>query len=260
MKDYGESKQLQFLNKTYSFIKDCIGESPADVFILDNRKTSEKLFLKISSKDFSFTTYSVEREMLVLKWLADKTDVPTVVDYFENEDYQFLLMKSIIGLPILDTAPSGNTIVDSFVNGIKTFQSINVDDCPFDSSMKKRLKELKYLVNKNLAAFDDFYESELPFDSPEDLISYLENNMHPEEIVFSHGDFQESNIFISKKLGFIDWGRGGKADKWCDIAHAYQNIKEQLEDQKYINRFFEKLELEPDWDKINFHLWLDELF
>ncbi|MBN2627015.1 MAG: aminoglycoside 3'-phosphotransferase [Spirochaetales bacterium] len=260
MKDYGHSPQMALLMGRYAFARDRIGQSPADVWILTNGKTGERLFLKISSRSFASTTYSVEREMGVLKWLDGKKSVPSVLDYFENENYQFLLTAPMAGTAIIEKKISPNDFIDSLAQGIRALQSVPLEDCPFDSSLDTRMGELKYLVKEKLAAFDDFYQAGLPFYAPEDLINYLESHRYPEEPVFSHGDYQDSNIFISDALGFIDWGRGGRADKWCDIAHACRNIKERWGDGKYTSRFFENLELEPDWERIRFQLWLDELF
>ncbi len=260
MKDYGNSAQWERLGNNYTFARDRSGQSPADVWILTNGKTGERIFLKVSSRSFASTTYSVEREKGVLKWLDGKISVPPVLDYFENENYQFLLTAPIAGTPILEKITSPIDFIDSLAQGIRDLHSIPVQDCPFDSSLDMRLGELSYLVKERLAAFDDFYQAGLPFDTPEDLINYLNGCRYPEEPVFSHGDYQGSNIFLSDALGFIDWGRGGRADKWCDIAHACRNIKERWKDEKYMDRFFENLELEPDWERIRFQLCLDELF
>ena len=82
-----------------------------------------------------------------------------------------------------------------------------------------------------------------------------------DELVFSHRDFCLCNILLNEgNLGYIDFGRAGIADKWYDIAFCVREIKDWSNGDKYINTFFELMELKPNWDKINYYIILDELF
>ncbi|GFN34540.1 phosphotransferase [Tepidimicrobium xylanilyticum] len=60
--------------------------------------------------------------------------------------------------------------------------------------------------------------------------------------------------------GFIDLGRGGIADIYQDIALAVRSFKNKFKTDKYIDLFFEYLGIEPDWERINYYILLDELF
>ncbi len=55
----------------------------------------------------------------------------------------------------------------------------------------------------------------------------LKTEKPEEELVFSHGDLGDSNIFVKdgKVSGFIDLGRSGRADKWYDIAFCVRSIQ-----------------------------------
>lgn len=69
--------------------------------------------------------------------------------------------------------------------------------------------------------------------------------------------------------GFIDLGKTGIADKWCDIAICYRSLS-----HNYSGRYhggtvysgydelslFRELGIEPDWKKIRYYILLDELF
>lgn len=102
------------------------------------------------------------------------------------------------------------------------------------------------------------------------LLSWLEANRPEEELVLSHGDFCLPNIFLEKEKlsGFIDLGRMGLADKWQDIALCYRSLKHNFEGYyggKVYEGFdpdilFEALGIEPDWQKLNYYILLDELF
>lgn len=82
-------------------------------------------------------------------------------------------------------------------------------------------------------------------------------------MVFSHGDFGDSNIFVKNDQvsGFIDLGRSGKADVWYDIAFCVRSIQNDLGNEKeYLDLFFDLVEVDPDWDKIKYYILLDEMF
>ena len=253
--------RLRALCDTYQVEEDCLGESPAEVYRLT--RNSDTLYLKIGRREFSITTYSVAREKDIMLWLSQRIRVPEVLDYQENDEYQFLLMQQLDG-EALYKKMSCNILefVDIFAEAIKQVQAIDIADCPFDSGFDTRLSELKYLLNNELIAYEDFATSSLPFNNPEALYQYLLTARFPESTVFSHGDMSDANIVVDTQgdLGFIDWGRGGCADVWTDVAHAARNIREETGDEKLAERFFERLRVDEDKQKIKYHLWLDELF
>jgi aminoglycoside phosphotransferase len=257
-------KALSDLFNTYQVEEDLEGESPTEVLKLIG--PSETLYLKIGHQKFSTTTYSIAREKDVMLWLSERVKVPKVLDYLENDKHQFLLMKQLEGKMLYDKWKNGeynsHEFVDTFTEAIKQLQAIKIDDYSFDSSLDVRLSELKYLIDNDLVAYDDFVNSKLSFNSPDDLRQHLLATRFPECSVFSHGDVNDANIIIDNQgdIGLIDWGRGGCADVWCDIAHANQNIWEETKDRTLMQRFFKKLEIEEDEQKIKYHLLLDTLF
>ena len=68
--------------------------------------------------------------------------------------------------------------------------------------------------------------------------------------------------------GLIDLGGTGVADKYQDIALCYRSLKHnfdgsyggEVREEFNPDLLFEKLGIEPDWDKIRYYLLLDELF
>lgn len=71
------------------------------------------------------------------------------------------------------------------------------------------------------------WEEDTPFKDPRELYDFLKTEKPEEELVFSHGDLGDSNIFVKdgKVSGFIDLGRSGRADKWYDIAFCVRSIR-----------------------------------
>lgn len=245
----------------YSIIKDTIGMSPTKVFKLVNNK--DVLYLKVGHKRYKGTTYEVKREAEGLFWLQDKLLVPKVIQFEESDEYDFLLMSKAEGSYLSEKKNlSPKKIVEIYVESIKLVQAIDISSCPFNSDISSRLLELDYLLRNNLAAEKDFYEGNTPFSTIEELITFLKKNSPKEELVFSHGDLCDSNIFVNDKhiCSLIDWGRGGKANKWYDIAFCVNNIREELGSEKFVDLFFDLLCVEPDWNKIRYFVYLDELF
>jgi len=254
-------EQLSVLCNNYQVEEEFEGESPTEVFRLT--RNSDTLYLKIGHKKFSNTTYSIAREKDVMLWLSQRLRAPKVLDYLENDEYQFLLMNKLDGEFLFEKKETNPyEFVDIFAEAVKQVQAISAADCPFDSSLDIRLSELKYLIDNDLAACDDFVTSGLPFNHPEELYQNLLATRFAECKLFSHGDMSDRNIVIDSRgnIGFIDWGRGGCADVWGDIAHAARNIRDETGEEKLVQRFFEKLQVAEDKQKIQYHLWLDVLF
>lgn len=108
------------------------------------------------------------------------------------------------------------------------------------------------------------------FENPAALLRWLWAHRPEEEPALSHGDYCLPNVFLDggNVSGFLDLGRAGVADKWCDIALCYRSLS-----HNYSGRFhsaaysgyddlllFKALGLEPDWQKIRYYILLDELF
>ena len=102
------------------------------------------------------------------------------------------------------------------------------------------------------------------------LLNWLVDNKPKKELVLSHGDFCLPNIFINndKISGFIDLGRIGIGDKWNDIALCYRSLKWNAQGRYGGNGYpkltpdmlFDALEIEPNFEKIEYYTLLDELF
>ena len=82
----------------------------------------------------------------------------------------------------------------------------------------------------------------------------------PDSVV-THGDFSLDNLLIKdgEVIGCIDTGRVGIADRYQDLAILLNCLTEF--DAALQERFLKQYGIdEPDQDKLQFHLLLDELF
>ena len=254
------SNNLSNILRKYTINKDEIGLSPAKVYKITS--PNEILFLKYSQNIYKPTTYCIGRETSVINWLNGKINVPKIV-FFENyQSNDFVLMTGLKGSMLEECDLSPSVYINYMVRALNELQSIDIKDCPFESNVTFRLNELRYLLDNNLADINiNNWEESTEFSSSEELYKWLCNNKPKEDFVFSHGDLCGSNILIeNNEIGYIDLGRAGKADKWYDIAFCVREITDWENKEKYINEFFTLLEIEPDWDKINYYILLDELF
>ncbi len=83
-----------------------------------------------------------------------------------------------------------------------------------------------------------------------------------EDLVFTHGDYCLPNIIINNGdiSGFIDWGRGGIADRYQDLALAARSLAYNF-DAEWIKLLFKEYGIENiDYSKIEYYKLLDEFF
>ena len=199
---------------------DEIGMSNSTVMVFEDK------VLKIQPE-----TEETKKELIMLEWLAGKLPVPKQICHVSEQGRSYLLMSKIKGKMSCTDEYMENPklLVSILAQSLKRLWEIDIAECP---------------VRREL-------------------------NKPGEELVFSHGDFCMPNIFIQngELAGYIDLGRSGVADKWQDIALCYRSLKDNFSG-KYAtkiyeefdpNLLFEELGVEPDWNKINYYMLLDEL-
>lgn len=241
----------------YKVVREPLGLSPAEVYRCDS--PDDILYLKGISDAYAGTTYSVTRERDALLWLRGRLRVPEVLDFARGDGWSWLLMGELPGTPIDSFANKPEEYVALLAAGIRLVQAVEIADCPLDSRLNTRLQELRYLLDHGLADTDPaHWEADTGFADPEALYSWLLENRPVEDPVFTHGDFSANLLVEDGQPGFLDLARAGVADRWYDIAFCVRDIREYCPD--YLDRFFRLLGLRPDWEKIRYHILLDELF
>lgn len=246
----------------YSF--DDVGMSDSTVVLLHDK------ILKIQA-----INEEAENEYHVMKWLQDKLPVPQVLGFERDDRKTYLLMTKVPGeMACADRyMQNPDQLTTILAEGLQMLWKIDISSCPFTWNLEKKLQIAKHTVENNLVDMDNTEPDtfgENGFKDPAHLLEWLNHNKPEDELVLSHGDFCLPNIFIQngKVSGYIDLGRSGIADKWQDIALCYRSLIHNF-DGKYNGKhypgfhasmLFEKLGLEPDWEKIRYYILLDELF
>lgn len=249
-------------NKPYTI--DDIGMSGNQVLIF------EDMVLKIEE-----ISASVERQVLMMRWLEGKIPVPKVIAYEVENGKSYLLMSKVGGVMSCDTyyLKHPEELLEVLATGLRMLWEVDVKECPCVRDVDAVLQEARVQVENGWVDLDNVEPTtfgEDGFENPEQLLEWLENHRPSFEPVLSHGDFCLPNIFLAdgKVKGFIDLGKAGVGDKWNDIAICYRSVKHNFDgtyggkvyDDFNPDMLFDKLGVEPDWEKIKWYLLLDELF
>ena len=243
---------------------DDVGMSDSKVIVFDDK------ILKIPN-----TSEEAENEFRVMEWLQGKLPVPKVLGYEKDDKNTYLLMTKVPGeMACADKfLKDPDQLTTILVAGLHALWQVDINSCPCNWNLERKLQKAKYAVANNLVDIEDAEPDtfgENGFENPNHLLEWLLSNKPEEELVFSHGDFCLPNILIEngEVSGYIDLGRTGISDKWQDIALCYRSLLHNF-DGKYTGKqyqgfyaevFFEKLGLEPNWEKIRYYILLDELF
>lgn len=257
-----EFLKQELANENYTL--DNIGMSDSQVLIFEDK------VLKIQEK-----TVESENEVVLLRWLADKLPVPRVLHHTVENNRSYLLMSRVDGKMSCEKEylEQPELLAKVLADGLKALWSVDITGCPVKSGIEEKLAIARIAVENNAVDVDDAEPGTFGtdgFESPKELLTWLENNRPAEEPVLSHGDYCLPNIFVKdgQLSAFIDIGRSGVADKWLDIAICYRSLKHNY-DGTYTGEayegfrpelFFEELGIEPDWEKIKYYILLDELF
>jgi len=266
--DNGEMQSLpikiQALIEGQEYAVDGIGMSGSMILIFEDK------VLKVQPD-----STETQSECEILRWLQGKLSVPKILYQTKQNGKNYLLMSKIEGEMSCDEKWMLHPAVLASVlaEALKNLWKVDVSDCPVTWQLDKMLKEAKENIEKGKVDVDNVEPEtfgENGFADPQALLAWLEVNKPTEELVLSHGDFCLPNIFVQegKLAGYIDLGRCGVADKWRDIAICYRSLMHNfggVYDGKVYEGFepemlFEQLGIEPDWDKINYYILLDELF
>lgn len=246
-----------------SYRLDRIGMSAASVFIFEDK------VLKVQK-----CSKEAENEYRMMLWLQEKLLVPKVYAYETLGGKSYFLMSKLNGEAACDEKYMKNPglQVKLLAKGLQNLWSIDITDCPSDSGLENKLAQAKYNVENNLVDLDNVEPDtfgEKGFKNPGELLKWLYDNKPEEELVLSHGDYCLPNvIFKDNNVGYIDLGKMGVADKWCDIALCYRSLSHNYngryngQDYSGLNDLllFEELGIKPDWEKIKYYILLDELF
>ncbi|MBQ8823466.1 MAG: aminoglycoside 3'-phosphotransferase [Lachnospiraceae bacterium] len=257
-------RDLKSLIAGKPYTKDSIGMSGSGIFLF------EDMVLKVQKED-----EETRSEAVMMKWLAGKLPVPEVLYHKVENGMNYLLMSKMPGVMSYDESilSDQELVTELLAEGLKKLWTVDISDCPQRWDLPVKLAVAEANVENGEVDVDNVEPEtfgEGGFKDPAELLVWLKDHQPPLEPVLSHGDFCLPNIFVQngKISGYIDLGKIGIADKWQDIALCFRSLKHNYNgdygsarrnDFKE-NLLFEKLGIEPDWEKIRYYILLDELF
>lgn len=246
----------------YQWARDAVGQSGGVVYRLHGKPGAPDLFLKHGD---GAVADDIADEMARLRWLARYVPVPAMVQFVRTPDQSWLLMTAMQGqtaYQALASSPDSRfAVVDALAAFLRRFHAIPVGECPFNSDHALRLYRAEMRIDAGLVEVDEFDEerqgwtAEQVWSAMQELLPLM-----PDPVV-THGDFSLDNLLIHENevVGCIDTGRVGIADRYQDLAIAWNSLGEFGPSLQA--RFLEQYGIaDPDRRKLQFHLMLDELF
>lgn len=243
---------------------DDIGMSEASVLFYGDR------ILKVQEHN-----EEAENEYRMMRYLQGKLPVPEIYAHETADGKSYLLMSKCRGQMACAREYMTDPVLQCrmLADGLNRLWSLDISDCPSDQRLSHKLKQAEYNVENDLVDLDHVEPDtfgEKGFQNPAALLQWLYANMPEEEPVLSHGDYCLPNLFgVGEAVsGYIDLGKTGIADRWCDIAICYRSLSHNYSG-RYCGKaysdyddllLFRELGIEPDWEKIRYYILLDELF
>lgn len=241
--------------------KDIIGCSSSEIFFLEGISNGENAYLKVNNCKDNL----LEKEKEILIWLENKIPVPQVFYYDVFNGKEFLLISEIRGLNAAHDyyVSKPAKVVTTLAKSLRLIHEVNLYDCPFDSTLNKKIDEAKERINCGLVDENSFERKYIGKSSEQLFEMVLEKRPANEDLVFTHGDYCMPNIILSgnKLSGFIDLGRAGISDRYQDIALIVRSFEHNFGTDKWNDLFYKEYGItDVDYSKIEFYILLDELF
>jgi len=208
----------------------------------------------------------LDKEYFMFNYLKDKALAPKVVYFNYDGDFSTMITEKLEGDMICcdEIFDDMHRVVGLAADAIKLLQSVDVSDCPFYNNLDVKLGIAKYNIDNKLIKKEDMTEeNQKRFGSLENVYKYLiDHKIKEEKLCFSHGDLSIPNIFFKedKITGFIDLGDSGIADMWYDIAILVKSLRRNYETEDAEKYLFERLNIEPNYEAIEYYILLTELF
>ncbi|MNZ97962.1 Aminoglycoside 3'-phosphotransferase [compost metagenome] len=252
-------EELMKLIDGYNWHRVTIGRSESQTYRLTG--TAGSCFLKMHAAN------AIERlcdERSRLEWLQGRLPVPKVLYYGVNGWGEYLLMSEAAGLDASNKMPdlTDRQLMRLLGEGLRAVHEIPIRSCPFDRTLDAVLPEAGRRVRLGLVDEDDFDSNRKGMQAEALYEELLLKRPFDEDLVFTHGDYCLPNIIVNEGRisSFIDWGRGGIADRYQDIALAVRSIANNFGEEQ-IPAFMESYGMaEPDLAKIEYYKLLDEFF
>ncbi|HZR38895.1 MAG TPA: APH(3') family aminoglycoside O-phosphotransferase [Ktedonobacteraceae bacterium] len=205
-------------------------------------------------------SHSLQAEKERLQWLQGRLPVPQVYYYGRDAAHEYLLLSAIPGTMSCDPVFKENMpeLIHLLAEALHMLHAVDITNCPFDARLPHRLSAQQRALNKPRVASQTQEQ-----DIKERYEQLLQMFPASEDLVFTHGDFCLPNIIIDRRRarisGFIDWERGGIADRHIDLERTCWSLSYNF-DTSWIPSLLEAYGLKNiDQGKMLFYGRLEDL-
>lgn len=233
-----------------------IGKSSSGVY------RSTRHVLKVKRTPEPFDTLFAEKEKL--RWLDGRVPVPTVVAYHKDASGEYLAVTRLPGIDMshADAKLHPRRNAELLARALRELHALPIRDCPFDASLRVKLREARERVLAGFVNEDDFDDERQGRRADDLLRELLETRPEREDLVVTHGDACVENVLVSGEFveGFVDVGRAGIADRHADLALAARSLAGEYGPEIaefFLDTYGRSL---VDASKLAYYRLLDELF
>lgn len=245
-----------------TWARDLVGESGAALYRLHAPDGGGDLYLKHGR---GLIADDLTDEMVRLRWLAGRIEVPAIRHFVATADEAWLLMTALPGrtaYQMLEAEPAERpAIVAAIARFLRRLHALPVEQCPFNSDHRLRLAHARQRFDAGLIDTGDFDDERRGWTADQVWATMTALLPFTTDPVVTHGDFSLDNILIADGVvaGCIDIGRVGVADRYQDIAILWSSLG--TFGAALQHAFLAEYGIERSDDrKIDFHLLLDECF
>lgn len=242
---------------TEPYTTDSVGMTEARVLLFADK------VLKIQPESEETRT-----EPIMMDWLAGRLPAPACLYHAAEGGMSYLLMSRVRGKMACarEYLRDPVRLTAILADCLKRMWAVDITDCPVRWDLRRKLPIARAAAESGAVDVEDVEPEtfgEGGFRDPLHLADWLSSHQPPEDPVLSHGDFCPENIFLEngQLSGLIDLGRTGIADRWQDIALCHRSLRHNFAGSGFdADLLFERLDIEPDREKLRYYTLLDELF
>lgn len=168
---------------------------------------------------------SITSEAARMRWAAEFTPVPRVLDQGEDDEGAWLLTEALPGeMAVVDRwKRSPQTAVAGIGAGLRALHdALPVRGCPFSWDASQRIAEAYRRVEQGAIDSSRWHPEHQRF-TIQEALDLLGKPPPVDELVVCHGDACAPNTLLDEYgrcTGHVDLGSLGVADRWADLAVA----------------------------------------
>ncbi|CAN5905371.1 aminoglycoside 3'-phosphotransferase [soil metagenome] len=221
-------------------------------------------FIKVATRSETWNARALEREIAVLRWLADKAPVPEVLWSGPVADDIALVMRAAPGTAVSHVLKvEAEAALTATIRTLAALHAVPIAGCPFHQRLVLKLSEAEARVRDGAVDESDFDPERLGLTAAEAWTRLTAMIPAIEDPVLAHGDASLPNFIWNRgpQATLIDLGRFGIADRYQDLSlflRSAQRNHPQVDAVHLLATHYPLTDL--DEARLGFYRFLDEFF